>query len=58
MIYWFQNLDTFSSLIVGISIIGLVFLTLVVFLSTSKKFKNTDRLLMMINAKQSDKKND
>ncbi len=39
-----ESLDPFQQLIVGVSSIGLVMIVLVIFLTASPNFENTDRL--------------
>ena len=39
-----ESLDPFQQLLLGVSIIGVVMILLVVFLTASPNFENTDRL--------------
>ena len=39
-----ESLDPFQQVILGISIVGILMILLVVFLSASPNFENTDRL--------------
>ena len=39
-----ESLDPFQQLLLGVSIIGLLMIILVIFLSASPNFENTDRL--------------
>ena len=39
-----ENLDPFQQLLLGVSCVGLIMIALVVFLTASPNFENTDRL--------------
>ena len=39
-----ENLDPFQQVILGVSIIGILMIVLVIFLTKSPNFENTDRL--------------
>tara|TARA_Y100001968_G_scaffold285781_1_gene286007 strand:- start:139 stop:297 length:159 start_codon:yes stop_codon:yes gene_type:complete len=39
-----QSLDPFQQLLLGVSVVGILMILLVVFLSASPNFENTDRL--------------
>ena len=43
-----ESLDPFQQLILGVSIVGLLMIALVVFLTSSPNFENTDRLKKII----------
>ena len=39
-----ESLDPFQQLIIGVSSVGLIMIVLVIFLTSSPNFENTDRL--------------
>ena len=43
-----ENLDPFQQLILGVSSVGLLMILLVIFLTSSPNFENTDRLKKII----------
>ena len=43
-----DSLDPFQQLLIGVSSVGILMIILVVFLTASPNFKNTDRLKKMI----------
>ena len=43
-----QSLDPFQQLILGVSSIGLLMIVLVIFLTASPNFENTDRLKKLL----------
>ena len=51
----FTSLDPFQQLLLGVSCVGLIMIALVIFLTSSPYFENTDRLNKLLELLKKDK---
>ena len=51
----FGSLDPFQQVLIGVSSVGILMILLVIFLTASPNFKNTDRLKKIINVLENKK---
>ena len=51
----FQSLDPFQQVLIGVSSVGILMIVLVIFLTASPSFKNTDRLKKILDVLESKK---
>tara|TARA_Y100001968_G_scaffold253290_1_gene238922 strand:- start:959 stop:1117 length:159 start_codon:yes stop_codon:yes gene_type:complete len=51
----FESLDPFQEVIIGVSGVGILMIVLVIFLTASPNFKNTDRLKKILDTLEKNK---